>query len=223
MRGNQTVKLRGNGSAGSIPARAGEPRRGSARNPPGQVYPRACGGTSAPRSVPPRQLNGLSPRVRGNRVVHVVIDDNSRVYPRACGGTACASTAYRRQGTVYPRACGGTKGIGYRTCAMRGLSPRVRGNQPPMDNNTVTLKEVYPRACGGTEAVDCANRNWRRVYPRACGGTGYSAWHPRSPNNPEVYPRACGDTWTVGGTGSSRASTSSVACGLLASFGSGMR
>ena len=51
---------------GSIPARAGEPSPRARPRTSGRVYPRACGGT-----VPPlgrdMLVQGLSPRVRGNR------------------------------------------------------------------------------------------------------------------------------------------------------------
>ena len=53
---------------GSIPAPAGEPPPGPPPSPAPWVYPRACGGTGAPM---PRITSerGLSPRLRGNRVV----------------------------------------------------------------------------------------------------------------------------------------------------------
>ena len=52
----------------SIPACAGEPLIGSPRGSSCMVYPRVCGGT--PKQVRSSLLlRGLSPRVRGNRVV----------------------------------------------------------------------------------------------------------------------------------------------------------
>ena len=50
---------------GSIPARAGEPPRTPLPEPSPRVYPRACGGTHS-RCCRAPQLQGLSPRVRGN-------------------------------------------------------------------------------------------------------------------------------------------------------------
>ena len=55
---------------GSIPACAGEPA----------VY--FCRGTSG--------VAGLSPRVRGNHLLHVYAASPRWVYPRVCGGTAFA-------------------------------------------------------------------------------------------------------------------------------------
>ena len=52
--------------SGSIPACAGEPAVDGVGLAPEGVYPRVCGGT---QSVPTRLdlIQGLSPRVRGNR------------------------------------------------------------------------------------------------------------------------------------------------------------
>ena len=53
---------------GSIPARAGEPEYDASRMFFARVYPRACGGTSR-RRPDASNYDGLSPRVRGNRVL----------------------------------------------------------------------------------------------------------------------------------------------------------
>ena len=53
----------------SIPALAGEPRRGVGEDAQSQVYPRACGGTP-PRRHTGKCALGLSPRLRGNRGGH---------------------------------------------------------------------------------------------------------------------------------------------------------
>ena len=52
---------------GSIPACAGEPRIPRCWFCRWRVYPRVCGGTVRP-PCPPRQGEGLSPRVRGNPI-----------------------------------------------------------------------------------------------------------------------------------------------------------
>ena len=65
VRGNLRAARPRCGRARSIPACAGEPRRGQNGYPDHQVYPRVCGGTGiAVRSN--RVSTGLSPRVRGN-------------------------------------------------------------------------------------------------------------------------------------------------------------
>ena len=142
-------------SRGSIPACAGEPP-GAARIPlPRKVYPRVCGGT-IPSNIDGTPVQGLSPRVRGNRTHEPV------------------NTA-RLTGWVYPRVCGGTCGMDVRLCLrligsipacagepdrnrsvsrilnIRGLSPRVRGNLAPTPYRRPTIQaRVYPRVCGGT-------------------------------------------------------------------------
>ena len=52
---------------GSIPACAGEPTATLSVNNSSTVYPRVCGGTPV-RPVAHQALDGLSPRVRGNRI-----------------------------------------------------------------------------------------------------------------------------------------------------------
>ena len=52
----------------SIPACAGEPRERRRDSSTRRVYPRVCGGTSDP-SVTVAAAIGLSPRVRGNRII----------------------------------------------------------------------------------------------------------------------------------------------------------
>ena len=66
MRGNLPAPRKGVIAQGSIPAYAGEPEVDPA--PPKRlgVYPRVCGGTHC--GLPPgSSIDGLSPRMRGNR------------------------------------------------------------------------------------------------------------------------------------------------------------
>ena len=53
-----------------IPACAGEPRMVTGRWCAGRVYPRVCGG-AAQRRVSKRGRKGLSPRVRGSRLLPI--------------------------------------------------------------------------------------------------------------------------------------------------------
>ena len=65
VRGNPEAVSEHHLSSGSIPACAGEPKRGPRRVGLSRVYPRVCGGTRYPLCR--RHLRqGLSPRVRGN-------------------------------------------------------------------------------------------------------------------------------------------------------------
>ena len=68
VRGNRGMGEAAGLAGGSIPARAGEPIPGTGHDKTDEVYPRACGGTANPFDVA-YGYQGLSPRVRGNRVV----------------------------------------------------------------------------------------------------------------------------------------------------------
>ena len=66
VRGNPMLPIAAAVYPGSIPACAGEPQWYASSKTCSEVYPRVCGGTLA--AFPnPRYLQGLSPRVRGNR------------------------------------------------------------------------------------------------------------------------------------------------------------
>ena len=67
VRGNRLAAECHAAHNGSIPARAGEPRRVAPVQTWQRVYPRACGGTSD-RPTSAYEMVGLSPRVRGNLV-----------------------------------------------------------------------------------------------------------------------------------------------------------
>ena len=84
------------------------------------VYPRGCGGTYS--SSKSWYHQGLSPRVRGNRLsAHRIL----RVYPRGCGGTVLPlSKDHVRRGSI-PAGAGEPSLCFVPTI---GLSPRVRGN-----------------------------------------------------------------------------------------------
>ncbi len=106
VRGNPAPGAGMVGHRGSIPAGAGEPGPRDSASAPTTVYPRGCGGTTAPGPCRTPHA-GLSPRVRGNppRPAGAVVGTRSipagagepsmragmvvptRVYPRGCGGT----------------------------------------------------------------------------------------------------------------------------------------
>ena len=87
---------------------------------------RVCGGTDvAPRGQVFDQ--GLSPRVRGNRISISHELDFIGSIP-ACAGEPQSSSPAKRAQKVYPRVCGGTWTTTEKLARMMGLSPRVRGN-----------------------------------------------------------------------------------------------
>ena len=85
-----------------------------------------CGGTFrlSTTTVP---LDGLSPRVRGNRLDVRTVSARDRSIP-ACAGEPVAGPLVGVAGGVYPRVCGGTRKGFDGWPARDGLSPRVRGN-----------------------------------------------------------------------------------------------
>ena len=90
------------------------------------VYPRVGGGT-ADTVKWDRDVKGLSPRGRGNRVLGQVKEKPNRSIP------AWAGEPNRVMGkldirSVYPRVGGGTASSERRHDALCGLSPRGRGN-----------------------------------------------------------------------------------------------
>ena len=170
-----------------------------------------CGGTQGILVVGIRS-EGLSPRVRGNRLNAVGQGYFRRSIP-ACAGEPVIivlSIGVRR---VYPRVCGGTRWLRVRKGRWRGLSPRVRGNRPycphsgrgrgsipacagePRAGDTATEPlAVYPRVCGGTRKSSKINAPPPRSIP-ACAG------EPRIKSvcseHFGVYPRVCGGTSPV--------------------------
>jgi len=178
----------------SIPACAGEPAITLHVPQDRLVYPRVCGGTSVRTSSCP-VTSGLSPRVRGNRILHLPQLARRRSIP-ACAGEPIVPTGLRNIILVYPRVCGGTQRRRRPLDQLRGLSPRVRGNQTA--------------ACDGSGAERsipaCAGEPWREwkmmqptaVYPRVCGGTDLVALYEGT--NEGLSPRVRGNPKPVGDT-----------------------
>ena len=111
----------------SIPACAGEPVTGIDGDVVRAVYPRVCGGTRCPRlsesrttvyprvcggtaHLPERQseIEGLSPRVRGNHPTPLKLNRSRGSIP-ACAGEPSTCSGSRSSDRVYPRVCGGTR------------------------------------------------------------------------------------------------------------------
>ena len=92
-------------TSGSIPACAGETRLTPQTPAAGGVYPRLCGGNTAPSSDSIPSL-GLSPLVRGKLKCPSWVDFQRGSIPAWAGETA-ASAAVDILVGVYPRLCGG--------------------------------------------------------------------------------------------------------------------
>jgi len=167
VRGNPTKNPLTDPNVGSIPACAGEPVSVSDSVSDSGVYPRVCGGTLIfARGV--CAVQGLSPRVRGNRF------DYSRSFLRlgsipACAGEPLSLKLGSFLHKVYPRVCGGTRISGRLFYFCVGLSPRVRGNP------SASWSKLWPRwsipACAGEPSGVDQPDDILTVYPRVCGGT----------------------------------------------------
>ena len=183
----------------SIPACAGEPFRLTLGGTVDKVYPRVCGGTDGIVRGGGGG-GGLSPRVRGNLPVSLVLSDSVRSIP-ACAGEPHGQAHRLVRGEVYPRVCGGTwryVGLGG---TDHGLSPRVRGN-PRCCRAAPTGPGSIP-ACAGEPCSRPAPGSRRWVYPRVCGGTAQSA--QRGGTGSGLSPRVRGNRlWRLAQAGYSR-------------------
>ena len=153
-------------SARSIPACAGETRSSMASTSACKVYPRVCGGNESTHSSTSAGL-GLSPRVRGKRVLFAVPAVYRRSIP-ACAGETSSVSALSAAARVYPRVCGGNL---WRTAGRRPplcLSPRVQGKRPAACRPSASLRSIP--ACAGETHYSPLGGNTIRVYPRVCGG-----------------------------------------------------
>ena len=218
VRGNPSPRAAGPDLRGSIPAGAGQP---SASSPLGQrngVYPRGCGATAI-EPIGDFPVNGLSPRVRGNRV------GGGRPVPRAWSIPAGAGQppSWRDPPAapgVYPRGCGATRVALGDLPQDPGLSPRVRGNprgpgrsaagsgsipagagQPFSLADVHGIREVYPRGCGATSQALLGQVEDRGLSPRVRGNrTGRRATRP----SPGSIPAGAGQPFTVSPASMSR-------------------
>ena len=187
MRGN-LARSRSRGlPRGPIPACAGQPDPTQRwRGPPG-AYPRVCGATENLRKIITSDT-GLSPRVRGNLYLLVLVRLEMGPIP-ACAGQpaiarpargsvgpipACAGQprpAGRRSGCsrAYPRVCGATFLLLALAPWVWGLSPRVRGNLRAILASLIQRGPI-PACAGQPFSTACCKAGcW--AYPRVCGAT----------------------------------------------------
>ena len=107
VRGNPGRDTRDLRCTRSIPACTGEPCAVTQRRCHSQVYPRVYGGTGTSyRKL--MAVEGLSPRVRGNRCHPLEKQTDTRSIP-ACTGEPLGFTSDTGLNKVYPRVYGGTR------------------------------------------------------------------------------------------------------------------
>ena len=167
VRGNRPRGRRAARLHGSIPACAGEPAAGDVVLIHGRVYPRVCGGTDVCPRVQTAD-EGLSPRVRGNRIADRELPGRAGSIP-ACAGEPPGPCGPGRTRRVYPRVCGGTPATSANPMMYTGLSPRVRGNRERPGGAHHRTGSIP--ACAGEPAYPPTCLRHARVYPRVCGGT----------------------------------------------------
>ena len=194
VRGNRRAWASVHHFHGSIPACAGEPEPRHQLREPFAVYPRVCGGTPG-IAWPTAELEGLSPRVRGNPRLLGSQGSVEGSIP-ACAGEPPILPRSSGQPGVYPRVCGGTLLEPSRFTRREGLSPRVRGNHVG-SGQTAEGKRSIP-ACAGEPMWGLRKRRRQQVYPRVCGGT---RWRGAFPHRREgLSPRVRGNPrWNGGG------------------------
>ena len=208
VRGNPRLRHRANRPEGSIPACAGEPAESSRQAHRRRVYPRVYGGTlDLHRRATRRQ--GLSPRVRGNRVGAPARGPPGGSIP-ACAGEPRRIPTRRSEHRVYPRVCGGTTGRAARVGKAWGLSPRVRGNRSGVGVSAVPVGSIP--ACAGEPCPAVGTwLTWEGLSPRVRGNpsrpgspsvgsgsipacAGEPRWNTCRCWQHKVYPRVCGGT-----------------------------
>ena len=142
------------------------------------------------------QPEGLSPRLRGNRVDAPQRGAPARSIPAPAGEPPLHLRTTSPTG-VYPRACGGTPlASGLSQCSS-GLSPRLRGNRPGIRQRDCGQRSIPAPAGEPTSLMTCHSNG--AVYPRACGGTMISMRTPSPPAG--LSPRLRGnleDYWALG-------------------------
>ncbi len=198
VRGNRTMTTNRNDCSRSIPACAGEPLKFAGKLNYPRVYPRVCGGTRTCQQIQVAYM-GLSPRVRGNRMVAEKAANLAGSIP-ACAGEPNYYIGHGGRETVYPRVCGGTPSSQCNPFYRQGLSPRVRGNPEHRADSPYTDRSIP--ACAGEPRRQITSPTYCRVYPRVCGGTDWTHYamtfgrglSPRVRGNPH------GRRLTEGGT-----------------------
>ena len=167
VRGNLRASGRRGAIPGSIPACAGKPPPARQTLKPEWVYPRVCGETASDRHRDGSSA-GLSPRVRGNLRVDVLLNAHIGSIP-ACAGKPRLPRAWTVARRVYPRVCGETAACRQKRQPLPGLSPRVRGNRQHSRRRDQRRGSIP--ACAGKPKSRIAPRPITRVYPRVCGET----------------------------------------------------
>ena len=200
-RGNRRGDVEGLPWRGSIPARAGKPRRRRMADSAGRVYPRTRGETRQ-HLQRDRLGQGLSPHARGNPGQATgrrgqpgsIPARAGKPIPWRCGG---------RLREVYPRTRGETV-VSLRGGEFhQGLSPHARGNQFPAAHRSRTRGSIPARA--GKPPWPARRGTGSRVYPRTRGetpgqsslGAGLRGLSPHARGNHSAASGSSVESWSI--------------------------
>ena len=171
--------------AGSIPARAGQPRSPTSRPSRPGVHPRASGATGED-IVHGLALKGPSPRERGNLQGQFEPVRFTGSIPARAGQPT--STRRKRAATrVHPRASGATAPSEVRRKSWLGPSPRERGNPRPQGLRDGSSGSIPARA--GQPEVVLLTMRCLGVHPRASGATRITSRSDASRQGPSPRER----------------------------------
>ena len=165
MRGTPKTAVFYDGSAGIIPAYAGNTSGYPSARPYARDHPRVCGEHLISCTFP-RNASGSSPRMRGTRRFRKASTPNNGIIPAYAGNTPQAERPEptRRD---HPRVCGEHGVVREPICRKTGSSPRMRGTRTPAPAQTEDTG-IIPAYAGNTASC----RVWSaasRDHPRVCG------------------------------------------------------
>ena len=148
----------------SIPTCAGQPVHCNRHADRVEVYPHVCGAADISSSFDEPPI-GLSPRVRGSRV----IAPTSPMATMRSIPTCAGQPRHTMSLPVYPHVCGAAKYA--LSFSSSGLSPRVRGSPILCSTCNPMARWVYPHVCGA--APRYTHPQSSGVYPHVCGAAGF--------------------------------------------------
>ena len=128
-------------------------------------HPRVCGEQQA-ATMPPEQVEGSPPRVRGTGNISGDFEVILGITP-ACAGNRTGESAQVVVPKDHPRVCGEQKGDWRRGSGLRGSPPRVRGTGHAGKNKSANLR-ITP-ACAGNRRSSRLFFRLTQDHPRVCG------------------------------------------------------
>ena len=148
-----------------IPARAGKTRGGRGGRFVHEAHPRACGENAA-GAITDAADAGSSPRVRGKRLLVLLLGFPLRLIPARAGKTP-RTLRTPRSPSAHPRACGENDLRVAPQLVAEGSSPRVRG-KPVRAGQGNPHRGLIPARAGKTQDPSSSSGP-PQAHPRACG------------------------------------------------------